>query len=438
MSRLSEQQKSYLSQAVRLEEASNPAIVRATMIFISMTILAFIGWAALTNINEVAHTPGEVIPQGHQQIVQHLEGGIVRSIHVQEGQTVKKGQDLLSLDGAGSEDDLNRALIKRVSLQLQEERLRAFTEGRQPDFTAFSRNYPDQVKDQLMFYKGMIKARGEEQKIIAEQIVQKRRMINTLQSDLQTARKNYDITRDLYERRQSLNKKGYVSDVQYLETKQRLNDIEGDIRQTESRISVTRAEIAEFENRQRSLDAQQHDQTHERLDQVIAERAQNDELIEKLKSRVGRLELKAPTDGLVQALAVNTIGAVVQPGQVLMEIVPMDERLVVQVKIPPQHIGHIKPGQNVQIKFSSFDFSRYGFVRGTLEQISATTFQGEAGQRYYEGRVALDRNYVGKNPDNLIMPGMTVMADIITGQKTVLDYLLKPIQVAMQTSFTER
>lgn len=160
MSKISDQQKRYLSQAIRLEEASNPAIVRATMVFISVTILTFIAWAAFTNINEVAHTPGEVTPQGHQQIVQHLEGGIVRAIHVREGQTVKKGQDLLSLDGAGSEDDLNRALIKRVSLELQEERLRAFAEGRKPDFSQFSRKYPDQVKDQTMFYNGMTKARG--------------------------------------------------------------------------------------------------------------------------------------------------------------------------------------------------------------------------------------------------------------------------------------
>ncbi len=438
MSKISDQQKRYLSQAIRLEESVNPAIVRATMILVSVTILTFITWAAFTNINEVAHTPGEVTPQGHQQVVQHLEGGIVRTIHVEEGQTVKKGDVLLSLDGAGSEDDLNRAQTKQVSLALQEERLRAFTEGRKPDFSKFAKSYPDQVKDQLMFYAGMIKARAEEQKIIVEQIVQKRRSIKTLQSDLQTARSNYAITKDLHDRRAALNKKGYVSDVQYLETKQRLNEIEGTINQSQNRISVTHSEISEFENRLKSLDAQQHDQAHERLDQVMAEVDQNNELIEKMRSRVGRLEVKSPTEGLVKGLALNTIGAVVQPGQVLMEIVPMDERLVVQVKIPPQHIGHIKPGQPVQVKFSSFDFSRYGFVKGKLEQISASTFQGENGNRYYEGRVALDKHYVGNNPNNIIVPGMTVMADIITGEKTVLDYLLKPIQVAMKTAFSER
>lgn len=438
MATLSEQQKRYLSQAIRLEESTNPVIARLTMGLISLAIISFIAWAALTNINEVAHTPGEVTPLGHQQVVQHLEGGIVRTIHVQEGQRVKQGDILLSLDGAGSEDDLARAKAKEVSLILQEERLRAFIDGREPDFSRYAKDNPKQVRDQTMFFEGMVKARREEQQVIAEQITQKRRAIQTLQSDLKTARDNRIITKDLYDRRATLNQKGYVSDVQYLETKQRLNDIDGLIQQTQSRIAVMRAEISEFENRLASLNAQQRDQAHERLDQIIHEKAQNDEVFEKLKNRVGRLEVKSPTDGAVKGLALNTIGAVVQPGQVLMEIVPLDERLVVEVKIPPQHIGHVKAGQNVQVKFSSFDFSRYGFVKGTLEHISATTFQGANGERYYTGRVALDRHYVGGTPENSIVPGMTVMADIITGEKTVLDYLLKPIQVAMKTSFTER
>lgn len=316
--------------------------------------------------------------------------------------------------------------------------MRAFSAGRQPDFSTYIKTHPELVKDQQMFFDGMNKARREERAVIAEQIEQKRRAIRTLASDLKTARGNQAITQDLYNRRAELNKKGYVSDVQYLETKQRLNDINGTIQQTENRIAVTRAEISEFENRLKSLDAQQMDHVHERLDQVMVEAAQNNELIEKLKSKVGRLDVVAPTGGMVKGLAVNTIGAVVQPGQLLMEVVPLDERLIAQVKIQPQHIGHIKPGQPVQVKFSSFDFSRYGSVRGTLEQISATTFQGEAGERYYEGRIALDQNYVGTDPDNLMMPGMTVMADIITGEKTILDYLLKPIQVAARTSFSEK
>jgi HlyD family secretion protein/adhesin transport system membrane fusion protein len=141
----------------------------------------------------------------------------------------------------------------------------------------------------------------------------------------------------------------------------------------------------------------------------------------------------------VKGLSVNTIGGVVQPGQALMEIVPLDKDLVVEVRIPPRYIGPMHVGQRVQLKVSSYDFSRYGSIGGTLDYISPTTFMGENGERFYRGRVRLDQNYVGHSPrQNIIMPGMTVMADIITGNKTILEYLLKPIHRALLSSFSER
>lgn len=438
MKRKSEKQTRYLSQAVQLEEAVNPSIIRMTMVTVSVAILSFIAWAAFTNINEVARTSGEVVPKGFQQVVQHLEGGIIREIKVHEGQKVEKGDVLVVIDGTGSQDDLNRALSKQTSLEMQEERLRAFAENRNPDFSRWHSDYGELVTNQETFFKSMTEASTEEKNVIQDQITQKRRTIQTLQAELDTARDSHDIAKNLYDRREELNRKGYASSVQLLETKQRLIDINGQIKQISNRISVSKAEISEFENRLKSLGASRKDQINERLDQIMAEKAQNFELVEKLQDQVNRLVIKAPARGLIKGLAVNTVGAVIQPGQTLMEIVPLDEKLIVQVRIPPQHIGHLKLGQKVQVKFSSFDFSRYGLVKGELEQVSATTFTGEKGERYYQGLVDLSQNYVGHNTQNVILPGMTVMAEIVTGEKTILEYLLKPIHVAMKTAFTER
>lgn len=434
----SEKQTRFLSQAIQLEESVNPLIVRVTMVTVSLAILAFVVWSGLTNINEVARTSGEIVPQGHQQVVQHLEGGIVNKILVREGQMVKKDQELLELQESGAENDLARARSKQVNLIMQQERLRAFVENRQPDFSSYEKDYPDQVQDQTKFFETMSNARREEKQVISEQITQKQRMIAALRSDLQTSQSNYQISNDLYNRRKDLNSKGYASDMQLLETQQRLNSLRGEISQLNNRAAAAQAEIREFETRLLSLNAGQRDEANERLNAVMADATQNAELIDKLQNRVKRLSIKAPVNGLVKGLTVNTVGAVVQPGQTLMEVVPVNEKLVVQVKIPPQHIGHIHPGQPVQIKFSSFDFSRYGFVSGKLDQISATTFNGENGERFYQGQITLDQSYVGHNPDNKIMPGMTVMAEVITGEKTILDYLLKPIHTAMKSSFTER
>ncbi len=434
-----EKQSRYLSQAIQLEEKGNPVINQLMLYAVSFGVIGFLGWAALTNINEMAHTPGEVVPKGFQQVVQHLEGGIAAQILVKDGDFVEKGQTLMAIDGTGSKEDLERGLAKQVTLNMQEERLRAFLEAREPNFASFTTFAAKAaIKDQESFFQGMVESRGEERKIIEEQIKQKRQMISTLQADLRTNQKNHDITRNLYNKRSALHKKGYVSDVQFLETQQQMNAIQGQMDQTRSRIAVANSEITEFENRLKSVDARQKDEVHERLDQLLADKAQNIELIEKLRDRVKRLQVSSPARGIVKGLTVTTVGAVVQPGQVLMEIVPMDEELMVQVKIPPQHIGHLKAGQDVQVKFSSFDFSRYGFVSGKIDQISATTFNGENGERYYQGMVTLDKNYVGEDKRNLVLPGMTVMADIITGQKTILQYLLKPIHNSLKSAFTER
>lgn len=434
-----EKQSRYLSQAIQLEEKGNPLVNQLLTYALSLSVLGFIGWAALTNINEMAHTPGEVVPRGLQQVVQHLEGGIATAIPVKEGDFVEKGQTLMTIDGTGSKEDLERALSKQVTLNMQEERLRAFLESRAPDFQSFtSFAAKAAIRDQEAFFEGMIESRQEERKIIEEQIRQKKQTIGTLQADLRTARNNHQITHQLYQKRSALHKKGYVSDVQLLQTEQELNAIKGQMDQAQSKMAVANSEIAEFENRLKSVDARQKDDTHERLDQLLADKAQNIELIEKLRDRVKRLQVTSPARGIVKGLAITTIGAVIQPGQVLMEIIPMDEELMVQVKIPPQHIGHLKPGQDVQVKFSSFDFSRYGFIPGKIQQISATTFNGENGERYYQGMIALERNYVGEDSRNLVLPGMTVMADIVTGRKTILQYLLKPIHNSLKTAFTER
>lgn len=434
----SETQLKYLSQAVQLEEAVSPAIIRTTMMTIGLALLAFTVWAGFTNINEVARTPGEVVPSGYQQVVQHLEGGIVGKILVAEGNIVKPGQILVELNGAGVLEDLERARSKQVALQMQEERLRAFIEKRQPDFSAFSQEHQDVVRDQVNFFSSMSSVNEEERKIIADQIEQKRRVISSLSLELSTAQQNLTIARELFSKREELHGKGYLSDTKYLEARQGMNAIEGDISQIKSRISVAQAEIAEYRNRLSSLGFSQKDRANERLDAVITERLQHEETLRKLEERSGRLAIRAPIGGIVKGLAVNTIGAVIKPGEVLMEVVPVDKDLVVQVKIPPQHIGHLRLGQPVKVKFSSFDFSRYGLLDGKLEQVSATTFSGEGGERYYQGRIKLDRNYVGKDKSNLVVPGMTVMAEIVTGEKTILQYLLKPIHNSLKTAFSER
>jgi HlyD family secretion protein/adhesin transport system membrane fusion protein len=149
--------------------------------------------------------------------------------------------------------------------------------------------------------------------------------------------------------------------------------------------------------------------------------------------------LTAPVKGIIKGITVHTLGAVVESGEVLMEVVPVDEELIVEAMVLPNDIGNVHEGQKVEIKVSAFDFSRYGSVSGILKNVSASTFQNKDGNSFYKARISLAQNYVGKdNKHNLILPGMTVQANIITGQKTILQYLLKPIQNATEGAFHER
>lgn len=435
-----EKQTRYLSQAIQLEEAVNPHIIHATMTMISLALLVFIGWAAFTNINEVARTPGEIVPQGYQKTVQHFEGGIVKEIVVREGQIVEEGDVLIVLADSSIREDMERAKIKQAGLDMQAERLRAFLDNRSPDFSSFAAEEKAHalVDEQKSFFEGMMSARAKERDIISKQIEEKKQSIQSLRGEIQTVRGDLGLMQDMHNRRSALNKKGYASDMQVLEDRRQINGARGELKRLENQILVAQKEIEQFEDRLASLSAGHRDQAMERLSSVTLELAQNQEIIQKLQERIDRLQIRSPSHGLVKGLTINTVGAIVQPGQTLMEIVPLDKSLEVSVKISPQDIGHLKLGQPVHVKFSTYDFSRYGYITGQLDQISATTFATDNGERYYQGRVILDKNYVGQNPANIIMPGMTVMADVITGEKTILQYLLKPIHLSLQTAFSER
>lgn len=434
-----ENQLRYLSQSVRLQEAVHPRLVRLTILSISLSVAVFTGWAAIANINEVARPPGEIVPQGFQQVVQHFEGGIVSDIMVSEGQMVEEGDVLLLLKGAGTAEDLKRAQAQQTSFRMQEERLHAFVDGRTPDFSNIPGVTDKMIGEQKKVFSSMIDSREKEKKVLEDQIAQKHQSIGILESRLGTAGKNLSIARNKHEKLSGLASRGSLPEIEFLESQQEVNTQRGAYEQIRQEINQARSELQEYQARLQSMAADRNDEAYQQLDAVRASIAQNEDIIAKARDRVVRLEVRAPVRGLVKGLSVNTIGGVVQPGQNLMEIVPLDKSLVVEARIPPQFIGNLKPGQPVQVKVSSYDFSRYGAISGKLDSISATTFTGEKGERFFRGRIVLDSNHVGKKAGtHTVMPGMTVMVDIITGQKTILEYLVKPIHRSLLTAFSER
>lgn len=439
-SAIQQPQLRFLAQSARLEEEINPRLIRLTSGAIALCIGAFIVWASLTNVNEIARTPGEIIPAGMQKVVQHLEGGIIKDINVKDGDVVKAGQTLLVLEETGVQEDLNRALTHGTYLAAQKELLQAFVDGRDPDFSKLGDVPPEMITEQQNVFKSTAESRLKERKILQDQVAQKEQSIKSLQARQAAIGQNLKLAQDMYDRRQGLYRNGYISHISFLQTEQELNTLKGERSQVNSQIEEAKATLQEYQGRLQSLEARNRDDAYQRLNALENEIKQNAEVTDRLQNRRNRLEVTAPVDGLVKGLSVNTIGAVVGPGQSLMEIVPVNDDLLVEIRIPPQYAGHLTLGQDVQVKVSSYDFSRYGAVPGKLTYLSPTTFVGERGERFYRGHVALDRNFVGGKgqESNKIIPGMTVMADIVTGRKTVMQYLMKPIHTSLMTAFSER
>lgn len=427
-----------LGQSLGLEETHLPKLLKFSIMLFSASTFAFLIWAGFTNVKELARTEGQVIPAGYSQIVQHLEGGLVREILVHDGDFVQQDQVLARIDGAGTEEDLREQEELVQSLTLQALKLRALIDGKEPDFASANAS-KDEVAEQQRMYVATRNARGGEKTILREQIAQRYQTIERLKQSLATAQANLGVaqeSKDIYE---GLEAKGMAARTALLAKQQEYNSRSGEVESIRKQIDEAQSELSEYNKRLSSLSMQQQDSAYTDLNRVESELSQARESLKKRSDRVTRLEVKSPVTGYVKGLKLNTIGSVIPAGQTLMEIVPAEETLVVEVRIPTEQIGRVAIGQPVQVKVDSYDYVRFGTVDGKLDYVSAMTFTDEARNEYFKGRVTLARSNIGPALSNhKIIPGMTVDADIVIGEKTVLAYLLKPIRSAIYNSFTEQ
>jgi adhesin transport system membrane fusion protein len=432
----------HMPKAILLEEASVPVYVRRTIILVVVAMLAFVFWAATARLDEVAVAPGEIVPSGSVRIIQHLDGGTIGDISVREGQLVKEGDILLRLDGRDAEADLEQARARYWGLVIRAERLKAYAEGRKPEFTSVPAHYRTMVNDQEQILASQRAARDNQAAVIGSQIAQAQSDLDRIDKQISTAKREQAVLRELSSIRDELEAEKLVTRTVTLDTKRTLIVSEGDLlRLTQERVSTTRS-IEELRNRLRSLDTDRRQTALDEMGVASNELAQVAELITKLEGKIQRLEIRAPITGLVQDLKYKTVGGVIAPGGQVLRLVPTQDVVQAEAKISTSDVGHVGVGQTVRVKVSTYDFMRYGTVAGKVVSISATTFLEEGNSTqppYFKGVVELERNYVGNFPGRYpVMPGMTVQADIVTNQKSVLEYLLRPIVVALDEGMRER
>jgi len=429
----------YLTQAISLEEEGPPGIIPAAIYFSLTLFFALLYWSSITEISEVAVTTGKVLPAGLIHNIQHLEGGIVESIAVKNGDTVNQGDILMAFTPPATESDFRKMRIRQLTLQLQLERLQALIENRAPDFSSITHKNDNLVQRQQTIYDAQLLAHKYERSTIDQQILQKEGELVRNKNQIQSLEKEIKLLEEQVEIRDRLTSSGLVARTDLLVTQSSLLGSLRELRDQQDSSAFASTAIKERIRYRAELTAKFQRDNQLEAGKLMNQLAEVKQELIRLKDRFERLKLIAPVKGIVQALGVTSINAVVDPGEVIMLIVPADDELIIEARISPKDIGHVSINHDADIKVDSYDSARFGSVHGLVKQISATTYLDEQQQPYYRAEISLNKSFIGKNPErNKIIPGMTVQANIKIGSKTLLDYLMKPISRGFSEAFHER
>ena len=419
---------------------NGPRKLHWVLISFLITIVLFISWASVAQIDEIARGNGKVVPNGQNQIVQNLEGGIVSEILVKEGDSVNKDQILIKISNEKSSSTAASNELKSFYLQAQIKRLEAELKKKPFTFKETKNEVlRDFLKNENELYLTNKKQLDTQIQILKEQIKQKENELKDARQTIKHLRfSNKTITKEV-EMTRPMVKRGIRSEVEFLKLQREQSDSKQKLQSVILSISKIKSEISEIKKKIEETYHLADVDTREKLNETISSLKDLKANSVASTDQVFRTIVKSPLNGIVQKLHVNTIGGSVKPAQDLIEIVPTDYKLIVEVKISPKDIAFIYHGQKAIVKFSAYDFSIYGGLNGDVINISPDTITEEDDKTYYLVRIETDRNYIGDEKKQLkIIPGMVADVDIITGKKTILDYILKPILKTKQYTFTER
>src|SRR4051812_9544788 len=418
----------------------------ARMLLWSVLALFVVGllWAHFAVLDEVKRGNGRVIPSRQMQVVQSLEGGIIAAILVQEGSLVTEGQSLVRIEDTGFASQFGEIRERRAAMAARVTRLDAEASGR--DRVYFSedllRDALKSVEAERALFDARVRKLGQDIDVIKQQEGQRRTELEEyrasekrLSETLELLNKEVEITRKLYQQK-------VVPEIEMLRLDRQATDMRGQLDVT--RVSLTKANAGIREAQSRAINARTafRAQAEEDLAKSRGDLAVLEENIRAAQDRVRRTELKSPVNGIVNKLNVTTLGAVVQPASNIMDIVPLDDTLLVEGRIRPQDIAFIRPNQDAVVKLSAYDSSSYGSLTGKVERISADTItegQGEKADTFYRVMVRTEKNHLGTAETPLpIIPGMVATVEVLTGSKSVLDYLVKPARMLRDEALRER
>lgn len=377
-----------LARAIALEEGGLPSFSRQAMWLALVATVIFGIWAHFAKLDIITLATGQILPAGAVQVIQHLDGGRISEIFIDDGDSVQTGDVLISFNDTQARSKYQAMIGTYWALFAKAERLRAFSHQREPDFSSVPEEFSLLIEEEYILFETTL-----------NQSRQLRQQVSTLG---QIAKIRSGLARDQL-----------VTRVEALDAEQALGQAQSDLllfkRRSLDELNDTSDEISEIE-----------------------------EQIVDLEDRLNRMNVTSPVDGVVQELQFRTVGGVVPPGAALMNVVPVNDQLEAEIRVSPTDIGYVRTGQEVKIKVGTYDFMRYGTIAGIVQMVSPYSSVDEENTPFFRVIVALAEDYVARDPSKIVQPGMTVQVDIVTDQQSILAYLMRPIVVAFEQGMSER
>jgi adhesin transport system membrane fusion protein len=411
------------------------------IVWMTLVLLALlVYWMYVSEIDEITRGTGKVIPSSQIQVVQNLEGGILAETSIKEGDIVKKGQLLMRLDETRFSAPYKESRLKYLSLMARAARLRAETEGGKmvvPEEVAKERE-EILAREQQLFVSRQNKLETT-LGILAEQEIQRKQELAELEDKSRELDRTYKLLKREIDLTAPLVAQGAVSEVEMLRLDREASRLQGEMSGIRLAIPRVRSKLTESRKVIQEERLNFANAAKKELNEVQVELEGLSASATALADRLDRTSIRSPVHGTVKQVLVNTVGGVVQPGMDLVAIVPLEDSLLVETQIKPADIAFLRPQQKAIVKFTAYDFNIYGGLEAELEHISADSMTDEKGNSYYLVRVRTKKNYLESRQGPLpIIPGMVTTVDIITGKKTILSYLLKPVLRAREMALRER
>lgn len=407
---------------------------------IAVLLLLALAWMAFSDLDITVHGQGKVIPSRHLQLVQSLEGGILRDLSVREGQVVKKGQLLARVENLEYDSQLGESRQNDLGMRAALARMDAELAGREPRFgPELERQSPEVVARERQLWLTRKLEQDAAREAVLRQMEQHQQELADARSKSATLKSSLLLAKEALEIEKKLHEQGAGARVDLIAAQQKVVSIEGDLASAEHAIPRAAAAVRESEAKLRETETRFKAETGVQRNDTQTKQLALQETLAGKSDRVARRELRSPMDGVVNRLLLSTEGGVAKPGESIMEIVPAEDRLLVSAKVQPSDIAFIHPGQKARVRITAYDSSIYGPLDATVYRVGADAILDEKQQPYFEVQLETERNYVGRPEEKLfIHPGMTTDASIHTGKRSVLEYLFKPVVKTFRRALQER